>query len=158
MKLLSSLYILVILFSMLALTACTFLERREIKSKASDVVLENVRKTLEAEQRLLIAEKNTRGKDFAEYVQNHTEVEVTDMREISATQYQLEMKIRTVNPEARRMILEMLAKMDDRTARAFNFSNALGLMQQQRPDLVIEVEQRATVNLRQVNGEWVSSS
>ena len=142
-------------FSSVLLTGCEYFKNREIKAAGTDLIMEQIGGTLDQEQSTVIHGLNTRGKDFTKYVQNHTEIKVLNLTEVTANDYFLETKIHTISPIIRQMILEMLAKMDSRTANAFNFANAMGLIHQEKPDIEIEVEQNLSIEVHNKNGKWV---
>jgi hypothetical protein len=137
------------------LLSCSFFKEREIKAEATKAIRAKVRQTLEVELQATLGDKNVRGKDFVDFVQNHTEVNVESMQEISPTQYHLETSIRSPSPEVRKVIFEILSKLDAKKANSFNFADAMDLIHQQRPEMTIETEQKSGFDLHEAHGNWV---
>ena len=143
------------LVALISLSSCTLYKNHEIRKATNEIVLKDFARKLDLEQNDAIQDRNTRGKDFSQYVQSHLVIEISQIKEITGDDYLVEGKVRIINPEIRRIILEMLSKMDSRTANAYNFGEALGLIQQQKPDTPIEIEQSLSIELHQKNGDWV---
>ena len=137
------------------LSSCSFMKQREIKKASSEILTSEIQETLLKEQRSVVQGKNNRGKTFAQYVLDHTLIEISEIKEVTETDYLLEAKIHTINPEVRQIVLEILAPMDQATSNAFNFSEGLGRIHLAKPNLSIEVDQSLSLEVHNKDGHWV---
>ncbi len=139
---------------MLLLCSCSLLKNRTIKNTATELWMHDFEQVLDNEQSAIISGRNVRGKDFAKYVSKRTEIEILDLKEINDKDVVVLARMKTVSPEARKIVLEILSVRDSGAAGAFNFSDGLNLIHHEKPDLKIESDKDLEMELQEKDGEW----
>jgi hypothetical protein len=144
-------YLLLIAF---LLPGCSFFGMGAVKSSAKVVALEKLRRVLEIEIGETITKKHPRSSDYVAFVIQNTEVEVESAVEVTPSQMQMKMHVRTINPEARQILLEIVGKLNGNKANAFNFTDALSMIKTQKGGLDVYKDQRFTLDLRKEGFSW----
>lgn len=150
-KIILSLYI--VLFSIL-LPGCSYFGNGAIRSSAEVTALEKLKSVLQTEVDATITKNHPRANDFIVFVQQKTSTNVESIVEITDDQRQVKMKVHTINPEVRQMILEIVGKLEGKKANAFNFTDALGMIKMQKGEAQLFVEQNFTLTLRRDGFSW----
>lgn len=144
------------LFSVsLFLSGCSYFGDGAIRSSAEVISMEKLKAVLKTEVNATISPNHPRANDFIVFVLQNTKAEPESIVEITAEQRQVKMKVRTVSPEARQMLLEIVGKLEGKKANAFNFTDALGMIKLQKGSANLFVDQNFTLTLHKNSYRWV---
>lgn len=151
-KLFSSLFIATVV--PLFVIGCSYFGNGAVRSSAEVVSLEKLKAVLLKEVDATITKSHPRANDFVVFVLQNTKAEVENLIEVTDDQRQVKMKVSTISPEIRQMILEIVGKLEGKKANAFNFSDALGMIKLQKRDTNMFVIQNFTLDLHKTDFNW----
>jgi hypothetical protein len=148
-------YLLPAALAALLLPGCTFFGMGAVKSSAKVVALEKLRRVLEIEVGETITKQHPRANDYVAFVIQNTQADVENAVEITGSQMQLKMHVRTINPEARQILLQIVGKLQGNKANAFNFTDALSMVKTQKGNMEDYKDQIFTLDLHKEGFHWV---
>jgi len=149
-----SLYIVVSLVFSFAISGCHYFGNGAVRSSAEVVSLEKLKAVLKTEVDATVTKDHPRSNDYIAFILQNTKAVPEQLIEISDTQKQVKMKVRTINPEARQMLLEIVGKLQGKKANAFNFTDALGMIKVQKGESFLFVDQSFTLTLQKAGFAW----
>lgn len=151
MRKFSLIYIVSVL---LLMSGCSYFGKGAIRSAAEVISMEKLKTVLKNEVDATITTSHPRSNDFVFFVLQNTKAEVDSLIEITEEQMQAKMRVRTISPETRQMLLEIVGKLQGNKANAFNYTDALGIIKMQKGEGNLFVTQNFTLTLRKQDYRW----
>jgi len=139
--------ILCFFLAVINISGCSWIEGYQVRSKAKEALEKEMLQTLGHEFDDAVSGANIRREDYIQFVIKHTHSEIRTMKQVRENDYLASMQVHTISGPARETLLAILKPLTGKGLNSFNFANALGLIHQQQPTLVIEVDLNKDVNI-----------
>ena len=149
-KTLFSLYIVITSL----LSGCSYFGNGAVRSSAEVISMEKLKSVLQTEVDATVTKNHPRANDFVFFVLQNTKTDVEAIIDVTDEQKQVRMKVRTISPETRQMLLEIVGKLEGKKANAFNYTDALGMIKMQKGEANLFVNQNFILTLKKDYYRW----
>lgn len=119
-------------------SSCELVHDYQAKSSAEDQARTEYRERLDEEFEQVLPKNHPRKLDFIDFVIDNSEIEATEIKDNKA----VIINMKTISPQVRHLLLEILKPVEGRSVNAFNFGEALKLVRERHVSIPMTLEEK----------------